>query len=141
MSDTNHVVIVGRLTRDAECRYTKGDRAVANFGVCWNNRRKDAKGDWADEPHYFDVTAWGKYAEDARLRKGARVMVEGDLRLEQWEAADGTKRSRVRINAESVSLLQSPTFKAQPTGDTQRDSSQAEREPEPGPPPNDDMPF
>jgi single-strand DNA-binding protein len=140
MSDTNHVVVVGRLTRDADCRYTKGDRAVGSFGICWNGRRKDASGEWADEAHFFEVTVWGKYAEDKRLVKGARVMVSGQLRLDQWEAADKTKRQRAKINADDVYLLQGPTVKAIPTGDDPGEQLPAEPD-QGGVPTGDDIPF
>lgn len=113
MSDLNHVVIVGRLTRDCELRYTR-DRVVGKLSIAWNRRRRNAKGDWENEPHYFDVTVWGKYAEDKRLVKGARVMVTGALRYETWEAKDKTKRSRVSINADSLELLDAPVMRADP---------------------------
>lgn len=105
MNDFNHVVLIGRLTRDAELRYTASNLAVCKFSLANNQRRKKDNA-WVDEAHFFDVTVWGKTAESLHkyLVKGKQVAVEGQLRQSRWEK-DGQTRSRVEINANNIQLL------------------------------------
>ncbi len=105
MADINHVVLVGRLTRNAELKYTNSGAAVCKFSVAINQRRK--KDDqWVDEAHFFDIVLWGKSAESLNqyLVKGKQVGVEGQLRQNRWEQ-DGQSRSKVEIFATNVMLL------------------------------------
>ena len=105
MADINHVVLVGRLTRNAELKYTNNGSAVSKFGLAINQRRK--KDDqWVDEAHFFDIVLWGKTAESLNqyLVKGKQVGIEGQLRQNRWEQ-DGQARSKVEIFATNVMLL------------------------------------
>jgi single-strand DNA-binding protein len=105
MADLNFVTIIGRLTRDAELKYTSGGTAVCKFSIAVNRRRK--AGDvWTDEASFFDVVLWGKPGEalNQYLGKGKQVGIDGELRQERWEK-DGQNRSRVEIVANSVQLL------------------------------------
>ena len=105
MADINHVVLVGRLTRDAELKYTAGGQAVCKFSVAINRRRK--QGDqWIDEPNFFDVVVWGRQGESLNqyLVKGKQVGIDGELRQDRWEQ-DGQNRSRVEIVANNLQLL------------------------------------
>ena len=105
MADINKVVLVGRLTRDAELKYTSSGAAVSKFGLAINRRRK--VGDqWEDEANFFDVVVWGKTAEalNQYLVRGKQVGVEGELRQNRWEQ-DGQKRSRVEVHANNIQLL------------------------------------
>jgi single-strand DNA-binding protein len=105
MADINHVVLVGRLTRNAELKYTNNGSAVSKFSLAINQRRK--KDDqWVDESHFFDIVLWGKTAESLNqyLVKGKQVGVEGQLRQNRWEQ-DGQARSKVEIFATNVMLL------------------------------------
>jgi single-strand DNA-binding protein len=105
MADINHVVLVGRLTRNAELKYTNNGAAVSKFSIAINQRRK--KDDqWVDESHFFDVVLWGKSAESINqyLVKGKQVGVEGQLRQNRWEQ-EGQARSKVEIFATNVQLL------------------------------------
>ena len=97
--------IVGRLTRDAEIKYTSAGLAICHFSLATDSRVK--KGDqWADEPSYWDVDLFGKTAENLNqyLTKGKPVAVSGAIRIETWEK-DGAKHSKVKLNADSVTLL------------------------------------
>lgn len=110
MKDTNQVVIVGRLTRDGELKYSQSGFAVLNFGIAVNRSVKDQmSGEYKDEASFFDVTAFGKSAEAVAkfLTKGKQVAVVGELVQDRWEK-DGQKQSRVKINADMVQLLASP---------------------------------
>lgn len=105
MSDLSIAVLVGRLTRDAELKYTNSGQALCTFAVATSTRRK--KGDeWIDEPSYWDVELWGKLGESLNqyLTKGKPVAVEGSMRQDRWEQ-DGQTRTRVKINANTVQLL------------------------------------
>ena len=110
MTDLNHVVLIGRLTRDLgsderSFGYIGNGTARANVSIAVNRSKKN--GDtWSDEVHYFDVTIWGKQAENLKpyLLKGKQIHVEGHLQQERWEK-DGQKHSRVSIVADNVQLL------------------------------------
>jgi single-strand DNA-binding protein len=105
MADVNHVVLIGRLTRDAELKYTNSGTAICKFSIA-NNQRRKRDDQWVDEAHFFDVTLWGKTAEAVSqyLVKGKQVGIDGQLRQSRWEQ-DGQPRSRVEINANNLQLL------------------------------------
>ena len=105
MSDLAVAVIVGRLTRDAELKYTTSGQAVCHFSVATSSRRK--KGDqWVEESSFWDVDLWGKQGESINqyLTKGKLVAVEGAMRQDKWEQ-DGQTRSKTQITANTVQLL------------------------------------
>ena len=121
MADINHVVLVGRLTRDAELKYTTNGAAVSKFSIAINRRRK--VGDqWTDEANFFNVVVWGRVAEaiNQYLVKGKQVGVQGELRQSRWEQ-DGQPRSRVEVHAFNVQLLggrmDSQSARPAPNGD------------------------
>ena len=104
-SDINRVIIVGRLTRDAELKYTSGGMAIADISLACNRSRK--QGDqWVEEANFFDVSLFGRRAESLvqYLGKGTQIAVEGQLRQDRWEQ-DGMKRSKVSIVATDIQLL------------------------------------
>lgn len=107
MQDINAVFIVGRLTRQADLKYTNGGTAVSKFSVAVNRSRK--KGDqWEDEAHFFDCTLWGKQAEGVNkyLTKGQQVAIKGELRQDRWTDKDSGKgRSKVEIHADTLQLV------------------------------------
>lgn len=103
--DIVSVFAIGRLTKDAELRYTSGGLAIAKFSIACNSRSK--KGDqWIDEASFLEVSVFGKSAESLSqfLIKGKQVAVQGRLKQERWES-DGQNRSKIVINADSVQLL------------------------------------
>jgi single-strand DNA-binding protein len=105
MADINHVVLVGRLTRDADLKYTNTGLAICNFSIAVNRRRK--QGDqWVEEASFFNVVLMGRMGEaiSQYLVKGKQVGVEGELRQNKWEQ-DGQPRSRVEIFANNIQLL------------------------------------
>ncbi|MFA6507738.1 MAG: single-stranded DNA-binding protein [Treponemataceae bacterium] len=105
MADVNHVVLIGRLTRDAELKYTAGGQAVCKFALAVNRRKKTGD-QWIEEANFFDVVLWGRSGEaiNQYLLKGKQVAVEGELRQDRWEQ-DGQNRSKVEIQANNVQLL------------------------------------
>ena len=105
MADINHVVLIGRLTRDAELKYTSTGQAVCKFSIAVNRRRKNGD-QWEDEANFFDVVLWGRQGESLNqyLLKGKAVGVEGELRQDRWQQ-DGQNRSKVEIVANNIQLL------------------------------------
>ena len=103
--DINRVILVGRLTRDAELSYTNSGMALTRLGIAVNRRIK--QGDqWVDEANFFDATLWGKRGESLNqyLSRGQQIAIEGELRQERWEK-DGVKNSKVTINVSEIQLL------------------------------------
>ena len=126
MTDLNHVIEIGRLTRDISERdfaYTTGGTARLNLSIAVNRSEKRG-GEWADKVSFFDVTVWGKTAENIKpyMHKGKQIAVDGYLDQQRWEK-DGVKYSKVVIIADSVQLLggneQSAPQAQQPAGDYQ----------------------
>ena len=117
MTDLNNVTLIGRVTQEISEKdfgYISTGTAKLSLHIANNESRK--KGDkWEDDPSYFDVTVWGKYAENLKqkIRKGLLVAVSGRLKQDRWEK-DGQKKSKVYINADSVQILEK-TEKAETT--------------------------
>ena len=105
MADLNHVVLIGRLTRDAELKYTAGGQAVCKFSIAVNRRKKVGE-QWEDEANFFDIVLWGKQGESLQsyLVKGKMVGIDGELRQDRWQQ-DGQNRSKVEIIANYLQLL------------------------------------
>ena len=105
MIDINRVVLIGRLTRDAELKSIASGQTVCKFSIAVNRRRKNGD-QWEDEPNFFDIVVWGRQGEALHqyLVKGKMVAVDGELRQDRWEQ-DGQNRSRVEIVANNLQLL------------------------------------
>lgn len=104
-ADVNHVILIGRLTRDSELKYTSGGMAVCKFDIAVNKRRKHGE-QWVDEANFFTIVLWGKLGETINqyLLKGKQIAVEGELHQNRWEQ-EGQSRSKVEIMANNVQLL------------------------------------
>jgi single-strand DNA-binding protein len=117
--DINMVVLVGRLVRDAELRYTSGGTAVANLSIAVNRRKKEGDS-WREEASFFDIQLWGKAAESLEryLTKGKQIAVQGELRQSRWQQ-DGQSRSKVSIVATNLQLLSSGKTEGSQASQTQ----------------------
>ena len=104
-SDLNSVVLIGRLTRDAELTYTPAGSPIARISIAVNRSRKENE-QWISEANYFDVSLFGKQAESLKqyLLKGKQIAVQGSLKQDRWEK-DGQKFSKVNIVASNIELL------------------------------------
>lgn len=108
MTDLNFVVVEGRLTSDVSEKdfgFLSTGTAKLTIHLACNKSIKKGE-EWVDETSFFDVTVWGKYAENikAKVVKGATVLVKGALKQDRWEDANGNKKSKIYINAESVKI-------------------------------------
>ena len=103
----NHVVLVGRLTRDIELRYIPGNGTpVGNFTIAVD--REFTTKDGKKETDFIDIQVWGKSAENCAnyIGKGSLVAVQGSIRVEKYEK-DGERRTFTKINANKVQFLES----------------------------------
>lgn len=103
----NKVIIVGNLTRDVELKYLPSGSAVAKIGLASNRKYKKQDGSNAEETCFIDASLFGRTAEVANqyLKKGSQVLIEGRLNFESWTDANGQKRSKHTITAESMQML------------------------------------
>jgi len=108
MASFNKVILVGNLTRDPELRYTPKGVAIAKVGLAVNRYWTTETGEKKEEVTFVDVDVFGRTAENVGqyMRKGRPILVEGRLRLDQWDDKQtGQKRSRLGVVAESVQFL------------------------------------
>jgi len=103
----NKVILVGRLGRDPELRYTQGGQPVANFTLATNERWTGKDGERQERTEWHRIVAWGKLAElcGEYLSKGRQVYLEGRLQTREWEDKEGNKRSTTEINAGTIQFL------------------------------------
>jgi len=139
----NKVLISGNLTDDPRTNILENGTHVANFRIASNQRYRARDGEWRDKTCFVDVVTWRQLAERvaSRLHKGSPVMIEGELQYTQWNAQDGSKRSRVEILARSVQMLE----KTGESGDRPVYSGNMDNPPNPDPSDepdySDDIPF
>lgn len=106
----NKAILVGRLGRDPETRYTSGGQAVCNFSVATDSSYKDRNGERQKRTEWHRIVLWGKLAEIAQqyLKKGQLVYIEGRLQTREWEdKRDGQKRSTTEIVGNEMRMLTS----------------------------------
>ncbi len=105
----NKVFLMGNLTRDVEIRHTSSNMAIGKFGLAVNRRYKTQSGEQREEVTFVDCDVFGRTAEvmSQYLHKGRPVFIEGRLKLDQWEAKDGTKRSRLLVVVENFQFVDS----------------------------------
>ena len=108
MPSFNRVILAGNLTRSVEVRYIQSGTAVADVGIAVNDKRKDKSGEWVEETTFVDITFWGRTAEVLAeyCKKGDPILVEGRLKLDQWEQ-EGQKRSKLKVIGERMQMLSS----------------------------------
>lgn len=119
MQDLNSVTIIGRITRDLDDKsygVSANGTARAKISIAVNRSvKKDDQ--WTDEASFFDVTIWGKTAENLKpyLRKGTQVAVQGYLKQDRWQdKQSGQARSTVGIVADNIQLVGGKKDSGQP---------------------------
>jgi single-strand DNA-binding protein len=103
----NKVILVGRLGRDPETRYTGGGQAVANFSVATDETYKDKNGERQKRTEWHKIVVWGKQAEIAQqyLKKGSLIFIEGRIQSREWQDKEGQKRTSFEIVANNFRML------------------------------------
>jgi single-strand DNA-binding protein len=103
----NKVILVGRLGRDPETRFTSGGQAVANFSVATDESYKDRNGERQKRTEWHKIVVWGKQAEIAQqyLKKGSLVFIEGRIQSREWQDKEGQKRTSFEIVANNFRML------------------------------------
>ena len=112
----NHIVLMGRLTRDVELRYTQSQIPVASFRIAVD--RDFGRGE-EKQTDFIDVTAWRQTAEfvSKYFQKGRMIVVSGRLQMRDWTDKDGNKRTSAEVVADNVYFGDSNRG-----GDSNRDS-------------------
>src|SRR5579862_4546652 len=103
----NKVILVGRLGRDPETRYTGAGQAVCNFSLATDESYKDRAGERQKRTEWHKIVLWGKLAELGQqyLKKGSQVYIEGRIQSRQWDDKEGQKRTSFEIVATGMKFL------------------------------------
>ena len=103
----NKVILVGRLGKDPEVKYTPSGAAVAKFSVATDEVFKDRSGEQQKRTEWHNIVVWNKLAEicGQYLTKGKQVYIEGSIRSRQWEDQTGNKRTSYEIIASRMQML------------------------------------
>jgi single-strand DNA-binding protein len=108
MSSFNKVILLGNLTRDPQMKYLPNSTPVTEFGVATNRRFKTQAGEDREEVCFVDCSAFGKTAEaiDKWMTKGKPILVEGRLKLDQWDDKNGGgKRSKLSVIVDNFQFI------------------------------------
>lgn len=111
MPALNKVILLGNLTRDPELRQTPQGTSVCKLGLAVNRQYTTSSGDKREDTCFVDVDVWAAQAESCAnyLRKGSPALVEGRLRLDQWQDREtGARRSRLTVQAQRVQFMGPP---------------------------------
>lgn len=108
-SSVNKVILVGRLGKDPEVKYTQGGTPVARFSLATDETWKDQSGERQQRTEWHNIIAWRKLAEicGQYLNKGRLVYIEGKLQTRSWEDKEGNKRYTTEIVADNMVMLSS----------------------------------
>lgn len=103
----NKIILAGNLTRDIEMRYSQKGAAIASTALASTRKFRGHDGEAKEEVLFIDITFFGRSAEIANqyLLKGSKVLVDGRLKLDQWTALDGSKRSKHSLVVETLTML------------------------------------
>jgi single-strand DNA-binding protein len=103
----NKVILIGRLGKDPELKYTPSGAPVAKFSLATDESFKDKTGEKQDRTEWHNIVAWNKLAEicGEYLTKGKLVYIEGSIRSRQWQDQSGNKRTSYEIIANQMQML------------------------------------
>jgi single-strand DNA-binding protein len=103
----NKAILVGRLGRDPETRFTSGGQAVCNFSMATDETYKDRNGERQKRTEWHKIVLWGKLGELAQqyLKKGSLVFIEGRIQTRQWDDREGQKRTTTEIVGTGMRFL------------------------------------
>lgn len=98
----NKVILIGNITQDLELNATKEGIKVCRFNIAVNSIRNGEK-----VAEFFNIVTWRGQAENVHkyCKKGSKVAVIGELRIEVYEDSEGIKRTAVKVNAQEIEFL------------------------------------
>lgn len=145
----NKVILIGRLGKDPEMRYTASGTAVVNFSLATNHFMKDQDGNNSDQTEWHQVVAFGRTAEVAGeyLNKGKLVYIEGRLQTRSWDDQNGQKRYKTEVVCANLQLLGSkgesegPQEETPEMEKTTKSNNEKESQPAVSGEEEDDLPF
>ena len=135
----NKAMLIGRLGKDPEVRYTPDGTMVTNFNLATDEQWKDKNGEKVQKTEWHRIVTFGKLAEICGnyLVKGKLIFVEGRIQTRSWEDKDGVKRFTTEIIASNMQMLDS---KAQSKADDSSLETSSVSSNNAGTP-TDDVPF
>ena len=139
MANVNKVLLLGRLTKDPELRYTPSGAAVCDMTIAINRTYTTKSGEKKDETCFLDITCWGKQAENCAeyLKKGREMFVEGRLTQDKWEDKEtGKPRSKIKVDAISIQFIGGRPQGSEGEAAIPEDAGQPDEQKPPG-----DVPF
>ncbi len=103
----NKIILIGRLTKDIEIRYTQNQKEVGSFDLAVNRNYKNANGEY--DTDFFKCIAWGNLAKTIHTytSKGSQIAIEGRVENRTYQAQDGTNRYVTEVVVEGMQLLDS----------------------------------
>jgi single-strand DNA-binding protein len=107
MASVNKVILVGRLGKDPELKYTQGGTPVANFSLATDETWTDQSGEKQQRTEWHNIVAWKKLAEicGQYVKKGQQIYIEGKIQTRKWEDKDGNSRYTTEVVASNLVLL------------------------------------
>ena len=110
----NHIIITGNLVANPSLRETNAGTAVATATIANNEFFSDGQGERQQVTTFVDVTVWGKSGENfaSLAKKGQEIIIEGQLRRNDWESEDGQRHSKHFLKTESWQFTQSKAKEA-----------------------------
>ncbi len=146
----NKVILIGRVGRDPEVKYTPSGSPVAKFSLATDETYKDRSGAQQRRTEWHNIVAWNKLAEicGEYLTKGKQIYIEGSIRSRQWEDQSGNKRTGYDIVARTMQMLGSKADSERAAAASDRSPSSGFDQPSMPPEPpsegditDDDIPF
>ncbi len=109
MASLNKVMLIGRLGRDPETRYSNNNLAICSFSLATSRRYRNSSGEQVEETEWHNIVLFDKRADFAQkyLHKGSQVYIEGRLRTRKWTDKENNTRYTTEILAESIEILES----------------------------------
>jgi single-strand DNA-binding protein len=139
----NKVILIGRLGKDPEMRFTPSGKAVTNFTLATNENWTDQSGEKQERTEWHRIVTWGKLAENCAklLAKGKQVYVEGRIQTRSWDDKDGNKRYTTEVVANTMQMLGPIESGNRGMGMSDEGADLGAGEGMPGSPEFDDVPF
>ncbi len=136
----NKVILIGRVGRDPEIKYTPNGSPVAKFSLATDESYKDRNGEQQRRTEWHNIVAWSKLAEicGEYLTKGKQIYIEGSIRSRQWEDQSGNKRTSYEIVARTMQMLGSRADSERGASAPASQERASQERATPPPPPSDD---